>query len=65
VLGDSDIVRLDHAVAMFGLLGGGVNGDAPAGLQKSRLAVLPGTPHSPVPEPAELLAPVVTAFLDA
>ena len=44
ILGDSDGVRLEHAVELFGLLGGGVMGDL-AGLPKSQLAVLPGTTH--------------------
>ncbi|HTE68423.1 MAG TPA: alpha/beta hydrolase, partial [Actinomycetes bacterium] len=42
IIGDSDIVRPEHAVEMFRLLGGGVVGDI-AGLPRSRLAVLPGT----------------------
>lgn len=44
IIGDSDAIRLEHAVEMFGLLGGGVMGDL-AGLPKSQLAVLPGTAH--------------------
>lgn len=63
VVGDSDIVRLDHAVEMFQLLGGGINGDTPQGLPRSRLAVLPGTSHSMVPGRVELLVPMLTSFL--
>src|ERR671916_271274 len=44
IVGDSDAIRLEHAVEMFRLLGGGVMGDL-SGLPKSRLAVLPGTTH--------------------
>src|SRR3712207_5952640 len=44
IVGDSDVVRLEHAVELFRLLGGGVMGDL-AGLPQSRLAVLPGTSH--------------------
>jgi pimeloyl-ACP methyl ester carboxylesterase len=44
IVGDSDAIRLEHAVEMFRILGGGVMGDL-AGLPKSRLAVLPGTTH--------------------
>jgi len=40
VIADSDIVRPEHAVEMFRLLGGGVVGDV-AGLPRSQLAVLP------------------------
>jgi hypothetical protein len=63
VLGDSDIVRPEHAVAMFRLLGGGVPGDL-TGLPASRLAVLPGTTHATVPHRAEWLAPMIEEFLD-
>ena len=44
IIGDSDAIRLEHAVELFQLLGGGVMGDL-AGLPKSQLAVLPGTTH--------------------
>src|ERR671911_2554978 len=44
VVGDSDAIRLEHAVEMFRLLGGGVMGDL-ARLPRSQLAVLPGTSH--------------------
>jgi pimeloyl-ACP methyl ester carboxylesterase len=64
VFGDSDIIRLDHAVEMFGLLGGGINGDTPGGLPRSRLAVLPGTSHTMVVDRAELLLPIVNSFLE-
>jgi pimeloyl-ACP methyl ester carboxylesterase len=45
VVGDADIVRPEHAVEMFELLGGGVPGDL-AGLPRAQLAVLPGTTHA-------------------
>jgi pimeloyl-ACP methyl ester carboxylesterase len=44
MVGDSDVVRLEHAVELFNLLGGGVMGDL-TGLPASQLAVLPGTTH--------------------
>jgi pimeloyl-ACP methyl ester carboxylesterase len=44
IVGDSDAIRLEHAVELFGLLGGGVMGDL-VGLPKSQLAVLPATTH--------------------
>src|SRR5215204_6243403 len=44
IVGDSDAIRLEHAVEMFRLLGGGVMGDL-VGLPASQLAVLPGTSH--------------------
>jgi pimeloyl-ACP methyl ester carboxylesterase len=44
VLGDSDGIRLEHAVELFKLRGGGVMGDL-EGMPASQLAVLPGTSH--------------------
>ncbi|MFI6821136.1 alpha/beta fold hydrolase [Micromonospora sp. NPDC050187] len=63
VLGDADIVRPEHAVEMFRLLGGGVAGDL-TGLPPCRLAVLPGTTHTAIPHRAEWLVPMVEEFLD-
>jgi pimeloyl-ACP methyl ester carboxylesterase len=64
IVGDSDIVRPEHAVQTFRLLGGGVEGDS-AGLPPSQLAVLPGTTHLTLVERAEWLGSMVSAFLDA
>jgi pimeloyl-ACP methyl ester carboxylesterase len=64
VIGDSDIIRPEHAVDMFRLLGGGVAGDV-AGLPSSRLAVLPGTTHITLVHRGEWLASMVEEFLDA
>ena len=68
VLGDSDGVRLEHAVEMFKLRGGGVMGDL-AGLPVSQLAVLPGTTHfippgSGVLDRVEWLLAMIPPFLD-
>ena len=65
IIGDSDLVRPEHAVEMFRLLGGGVFGDTPAGLPNSQLAVLPGTSHVTVVDRSELLVPMITSFLAA
>ena len=65
VIGDSDLVRPEHAVEMFRLLGGGVFGDTPAGLPASQLAVLPGTSHVTLVEKADLLLAIIPPFLDA
>ena len=65
IIGDSDLIRPEHAVEMFRLLGGGVFGDTPAGLPNSQLAVLPGTSHVTVVDRSELLVPMITSFLDA
>ena len=69
IIGDSDAIRLEHAVEMFKLLGGGVMGDL-AGLPKSQLAVLPGTVHfipsgSAVLDRADWLVAMIGGFLDA
>ena len=69
VLGDSDVVRLEHAVELFKLMGGGVMRDL-AGLPQSQLAVLPGTTHFVPPgsgllDRAEWLLAMITPFLDA
>jgi pimeloyl-ACP methyl ester carboxylesterase len=69
VLGDSDVVRLDHAVELFGLLGGGVMGDL-GEMPASQLAVLPGTTHFVPPgfgllDRSPWLLAMIPAFLDA
>jgi pimeloyl-ACP methyl ester carboxylesterase len=64
IVADSDIIRLEHAVEIFRLLGGGVSGDN-VGLPKSQLAILPGTSHTMVPQRADLLLPMIPRFLDA
>jgi pimeloyl-ACP methyl ester carboxylesterase len=64
VIGDSDIIRPEHAVEMFRLLGGGVVGDL-AGLPRSQLAILPGTTHVTLVNRAEWLNSMITEFLDA
>src|ERR687897_659281 len=68
IVGDSDVIRLEHAVELFQLLGGGVMGDL-AGLPKAQLAVLPGTTHfvppgSAVLDPADWLLSMIPPFLD-
>jgi pimeloyl-ACP methyl ester carboxylesterase len=62
-VGDSDVVRPEHAVVMFRLLGGGVAGDL-AGLLNSRLAVLPGTTHVTLVHRADWLVSMIGEFLD-
>ena len=64
IVADSDVVRPEHAVELFRLLGGGVAGDA-GGLPRSQLAVLPGTTHVSLVDRAAWLTPMVTEFLDA
>ena len=69
IIGDSDSTRLEHAVEMFRLLGGGVFGDI-LGLPKSQLAVLPGTAHFVPPgsgllDRTDWLVAMIGEFLDA
>lgn len=63
ILGDSDMIKPEHAVEMFRLFGGGVPGDL-AGLPNSRLAILPGTTHVTVMERAAWIVPMVEEFLN-
>jgi pimeloyl-ACP methyl ester carboxylesterase len=69
IVGDSDGIRLEHAVEMFGLRGGGVMGDL-EGMPASQLAVLPGTSHFVPPgsgllDRTEWLLAMIPPFLDA
>jgi pimeloyl-ACP methyl ester carboxylesterase len=64
IFGDSDVIRLEHAVEMFGLRGGGVNGDM-TGLPNAQLAVLPATTHIGVMFRVDWVTSMVTEFLDA
>jgi pimeloyl-ACP methyl ester carboxylesterase len=62
--GDSDIVRPEHVVEMFRLVGGGVIGDL-VGLPASQLAILPGTTHVTVVYKAEWVTSMTNEFLNA
>ena len=64
VVGDSDVIRLEHTVEMFQLLGGGVAGDV-VGVPSSWLAVLPGTTHITLLSHTVWLASMVEEFLQA
>jgi len=64
VIGDADIVRPEHTVEMFRLLGGGVPGDL-HGLPRSQLAVLPGTTHIALVDRSEWLVTMIVALLNA
>jgi pimeloyl-ACP methyl ester carboxylesterase len=62
IVGDGDIVRPEHTVEMFRLLGGGMRG----GLGESpsaQLAVLPGTSHEGVLDRTDWLSSMILAFL--
>ena len=63
IAGDSDVVALEHSVAMFRLLGGGVMGDMGEPLPASRLAVMPATSHTAVITQPDLLHALIEPFL--
>jgi pimeloyl-ACP methyl ester carboxylesterase len=63
IAGDSDVVTLEHEVAFFKLLGGGVMGDMGAPLAASRLAILPATAHTAVINQTDLLYGFIEPFL--
>jgi pimeloyl-ACP methyl ester carboxylesterase len=63
IAGDADVATLEHTVAMFRLLGGGVMGDMGKPLANSRLAILPATSHTAVISQPELLMAFIEPFL--
>jgi pimeloyl-ACP methyl ester carboxylesterase len=64
IAGDADLVRPEHAVEMFRLLGGGGFGDTPAGHGPSELAIIPGASHVTVVFQGDVLVKVISRFLD-
>jgi len=63
ITGDADVTTLEHSVAMFRLLGGGVMGDTGKPLPASRLAVLPATSHTAIINQPDLLHAFIEPFL--
>ena len=63
ITGDADVATLEHSVAMFRLLGGGVMGDMGQPLPASRLAVLPASSHTSLITQVELIHPMIEQFL--
>ena len=63
IAGDADVATLEHSVAMFRLLGGGVMGDMGKPLPASRLAVMPATSHTAVITQPDLLHAFIEPFL--
>ena len=68
IVGDSDGVKPEHAVAMFKLRGGGDEEAAASGMLQevpaARLVMLPATSHIGISGESALLVPMVSAFLD-
>ncbi len=63
IAGDADFATLEHSVAMFRLMGGGVMGDMGKPLPASRLAVLPATAHTAVIAQVDVLMSFIEPFL--
>lgn len=63
IAGDADGMTLEHAVAMFHLLGGGAMGDTGKPLSASRLAILPATSHTAIITQTDLLHAFIEPFL--
>jgi pimeloyl-ACP methyl ester carboxylesterase len=63
VAGDADVSTLEHNVALFKLLGGGVMGDMGKPLPTSRLAIMPATSHTAVITQVEMLHGFIEPFL--
>lgn len=63
IAGDADVATLEHTVAMFRLLGGGVMGDMGEPLPASRLAIMPATSHTAVITQVDLLMGFIDPFL--
>ena len=63
ISGDADVATLEHTVALFRHLGGGVMGDMGVPLPASRLAIMPATAHTAVISQPEMLHAFIEPFL--
>ena len=63
IAGDAYVATLEHSVAMFRLLGGGIMGDMGKPLPASRLAIMPATAHTAVITQPDLLHAFIEPFL--
>jgi pimeloyl-ACP methyl ester carboxylesterase len=63
IAGDADVATLEHTIAMFLLLGGGVMGDMGNPLPDSRLSIMPATSHTAVINQSNLLLAFIEPFL--
>lgn len=68
IVGDTDGVTPEHALAMFKLRGGGDEDAAASGMLQqvpaARLVILPATSHVGISAESAVLVPMVNAFLD-
>ncbi len=63
IAGDADVSTLEHTVALFKLLGGGVMGDMGQPLPTARLAIMPATSHTAVITQVDMLHSFIEPFL--
>lgn len=63
IAGDADVATVEHSVAMFRLLGGGVMGDMGKPRPAARLAIMPATAHTAVITQPDLLHAFIEPFL--
>jgi pimeloyl-ACP methyl ester carboxylesterase len=64
IAGDADGATLEHTIAMFRLLGGGIIGGMGKPLPNSRLAIMPATSHTAVITQTDLLTAFIEPFLN-
>jgi pimeloyl-ACP methyl ester carboxylesterase len=64
MVGDADNIRLEHAIDLYKLRGGGVPGDI-VGAPASQLAIIPGATHVTIHDRVDALAMFTSEFLDA
>ena len=62
IIGDADVVRPEHTVEVFRVLGGGAPGEFGA-TSRSQLAILPGTTHEGLLDHVDWLSSMIVAFL--
>lgn len=63
IVGDGDVVRPEHAVELFRLLGGGVPADL-VGPSESQLAIVPGATHITLMFKTDMLLSMILPFLE-
>jgi pimeloyl-ACP methyl ester carboxylesterase len=64
MVGDADNIRLEHALDLYKLRGGGVPGDM-VGAPASQLAIIPGTTHGTILDSVDVVAMFTNDFLNA
>jgi pimeloyl-ACP methyl ester carboxylesterase len=68
IVGDADVVKPEHALALFKLRGGGDEDAAATGtvqtVPAARLVILPAMSHIGISAASAVLVPMVSAFLD-